>query len=329
MRSSFDPDAPVALHERSIGTIDPGDWDRFVLACGGSFLGSWKVIRAERLRHTVRVFEFFRAAEPAPLKVGQCAVAISGRQVRFLDRLHMLPRHCDLWAPAVQEVVARCGHATYLYGSPWNHEQRSAAAGAMLPPGRLVDDAFRLDAVAFAAWPGFAAYRRDVSENIRRDYKKAAVAAPAVVIRRGAAALRDLPGLVRLRRQVMRRKGERFSMMVDAPLQALKLLCMGEDAFIATVVAQGRRHAAFFGVEFGDGIYYLAGGTKDKSEGFGSFLFLTLIEQWFARHPQGTLYLGEQTPGVDPQTYTYGNLLYRRKLRASSVEGTAFTLYVR
>ena len=118
-------------------------------------------------------------------------------------------------------------------------------------------------------------------------------------------------------------------MIVDAPLQAVKLLCMGQDAFIATVMAHRRRHAAFFGVHFGDGICYLGGGTEDKSEGFGSFLFLTLIEQWFAQHPQGTLYLGERLPGLDPQTYTHGNLLYRRKLRATSVEATAFTLDVR
>ena len=29
-----------------------------------------------------------------------------------------------------------------------------------------------------------------------------------------------------------------------------------------------------------------------------------------------------------PETYTRGNLLYRRKLRAASVDGTSFTLHV-
>jgi hypothetical protein len=182
--------------------------------------------------------------------------------------------------------------------------------------------------VDFCAWRDFAAYRRGVSENIRRDYRKAAAASPSIVIRRGASACRDIAGLVGLRRQVMRRNQEPFSTLIDAPLHALKLLCMGESAFIATVRAGGRSEAAIFGVEFGDRICYVSGGTRDRSDGFGSYLFLTVIEQWFAEHPRGALYLGATEPGLEPDTYTRGNLLYRRKLRAVSIPATAFTLDV-
>ena len=97
-------------------------------------------------------------------------------------------------------------------------------------------------------------YRRRISENIRRDYKKAAAAAPAFAIRRGVGACRDVGGLVALRRDVMRRKHERFSGLVDAPMHALKLACLGDAAFIATVRAEGTAQAALFGVEFGDGV---------------------------------------------------------------------------
>jgi hypothetical protein len=41
-----------------------------------------------------------------------------------------------------------------------------------------------------------------------------------------------------------------------------------------------------------------------------------------------TLYLGITEPGQMPEAYPRGNLLYRRKLRAVSVPGTAFTLEV-
>jgi hypothetical protein len=321
-------DASIVLHERAIGTIDPADWDRFAVASGGSFLGSWKVIRAERIRFTVRVFEFLTKATP-PAKLGQCAVAIAGRNVRFLDRIHLLPAYASAWEHCLSDVMARCGARHCAYGSTWNHEARCVAAtGTAHPLGRVTDDGLRLDCVDFEKWSDFAAYRRAVSENLRRDYRKAAAAAPILTTRRGVDACRDVPALVGLRRQVMRRNNEPFSSVVDAPVHALKLMCLGDDAFISLVEANGRPQAAFFGVRFGSAFYYVSGGTADKCEGFGSYLLLTLIEGWFAEQPRGKLYLGVTEPGYAPETYTRGNLLYRRKLRAVSVPGTSFTLKV-
>jgi hypothetical protein len=325
-RRGLDADAAVVLHERAIGSLDPVEWDRFAVASDGCFLGSWKVIRAERIRHTVRVFEFFSAPTP-PAKVGQCAVAIAGRGVRFLDRIHLLPAYAGAWGRCLGEVIARCGATSCSYGSTWNHEARCvAAASTAVARGRVTDQGLRLDCIDFATWRDFAAYRRAVSENLRRDYRKAAAAAPVLTTRRGMDACRDVPALVGLRRQVMRRNNEPFSSVVDAPMHALKLMCLGDDAFVSLVEANGRAQAAFFGVRFGSGFYYVSGGTADNCEGFGSYLFLTLIEQWFAEQPRGKLYLGITEPGYVPETYTRGNLLYRRKLRAVSVPGAAFTL---
>ncbi len=95
----------------------------------------------------------------------------------------------------------------------------------------------------------------------------------------------------------MRRNDERFSSVVDAPMHALKLMCLGDDAFISLVEANGRAQAAFFGVRFGSAFYYVSGGTADKCEGFGSYLFLTPIEGWFAEQPRGKLYLGVHARG--------------------------------
>ena len=318
--------APLVLRELGLGAIDPADWDRFVIASGGSFLGSFKVIRAERLLRRVRVFELQVASPTGAQTIGRCAVAVSGGRVRFLDRLHLLPAHEDRWAEALGQVLAWCGAESCVYGSAWNHERRCPAAAHILPESRLVDRPLRVDTVAFGEWRDFEAYRRGVSENIRRDYKKAAAERPVVVMRQGLAACRDVARLVRLRGQVLRRNGERFSGALDGPRHLLKLLCMGDDAFIATVEALGHRQAAFFGVRFGEGIYYLGGGTEDRSHGFGSYLFLTLIERWFAEHPLGRLYLGSEPFDIDAGSYTQGNLLYRRKLRAGWVPGTAFTL---
>lgn len=328
-RRASDPEAAVLL-ERAIDEIDPIAWDRFAVACGGSFLGAWRVVRAEGLLAPLRLFEIYDSAPSTRRKIGQCAVAVVHDRVRFLDRLQILPTHDHLWAPTLQRIVARCGSMLYSYGSPWNAELRCLAAlQAAFPGARLTDASTGIDAVEFGRWADFARYRRAVSENIRRDFKKAAAASPTIVVRRGASACRDIGGLVALRAQVMRRNHEPFSSLVDGPLHVLKLLCMGRDAFIATVRAGGRAEAAFFGVEFGGRVYYVSGGTRDRSEGFGSYLFLSLIEAWYADHPRGALLLGITEPGLDPGTYERGNLLYRRKLRAASVPSTAFGLDLR
>ena len=104
-------------------------------------------------------------------------------------------------------------------------------------------------------------------------------------------------------------------------------MCIGDRAFIATVRAEGRCPGAFFGVRFGDDFYYLAGGTEKNAHGYGSFLFLTLIEQWFGANPNGKLYLGRQTLCGSGHLQP-ANALYRRKLRATSGPGTAFRLQV-
>jgi hypothetical protein len=328
IRRATSAEAPIVLHERAAGAVDADAWDAAAIASGGSFLGSWRVIRAERVRSPVRVFGIVSTVAGRPITIGQCAVALNGRRIRFLDRIHLRPGHAHAWTAVLRQVVARCGPGTYVYGSPWNHEPpRLTAAGAALP-GRVDDESLRLDCVDFTEWTDFAAYRRAVSENLRRDYKKAAAASPIVTTRFGLDACRDVPALVALRKQVMRRNDEPFSAVVDAPKHALKLMCLGEHAFISSVEAGGRVRAAFFGVRFGDCVYYVAGGTEDRCEGFGSYLFLTLIERWFAERPGGALYLGATEPGFVPETYTRGNLLYRRKLRARSVDGTAFSLHV-
>src|SRR6187397_536783 len=108
--------APIEMQERSVGAVDPAAWYRFVFESRGSFLGSWKVIRVESLLRTVRIFEFFLTNPSGRLKIGQCAVAVANRRVRFLDRLHLLPDHAETWADGLRQVFARCGAATYAYG---------------------------------------------------------------------------------------------------------------------------------------------------------------------------------------------------------------------
>jgi hypothetical protein len=327
---SVSPPLDISLFERSVRDIDGPAWDAFLLGCESSFLGTWSIVRANRFLSRVRVFEFFGLLDGSNQKIGQCAVAVANRRVRFLDRIHLLPEATDRWDDCLRLVMEACGSGSYEYGSPWNAEDRHPPDGQV---GTWVSRAvpgkpFMIDRVDFRRWSGFAHYRSEVSENIRRDYRKAVAAAAVFESRRGLAALRDVVTLARLRGEVMRRNGEPFSMALDITRHVLKILCIGDRAFIATVRAEGRCHSAFFGVQFGDDVYYVAGGTEKNAHGYGSFLFLTLIEQRFGANPNGKLYLGRQTLCVDPATYSRPNAMYRRKLRATSGPGTAFRVQV-
>jgi hypothetical protein len=327
---SVPPPLDVTMLERSPRSVDAEDWDTFVRRCDGSFLGAWHFIRANRFLRRIRVFEFLVTENGERRKIGQCAVALGARRIRFMDRLHLLPEWTDHWNRCVQLLVERCGAGVYEYGSLWNAESRSLPDG---PVGRRSSQIrpgppFLVDRVDFGRWPSFAHYRADVSENIRRDYRKAVAAAATVETREGWAALADVMTLVRLRGEVLRRNREPFSFAADLARHVLKILSMGKSAFISTVRAEGRCRAAFFGVRFGGDVYYLAGGTEKTANGYGSYLFLTLIEGWFAADPRGRLFLGPQLTCVDPMTYKRGNQLYRRKLRATAGPGTAFQLRV-
>lgn len=321
----------VRMLERSFSSLRRDEWDNFVLTTGGSFLGCWAVVKARRFVGTVRLFEFFIDRESrAPQKAGQCAVAVAWGKVTFLDRIHLKPAQRHLWDQCFKLIVQRFGAKAYHYGSHWNHEDRSKL-GAI--PGfvtqTVLNKQFHLDLIDFHDWDGFRAYRRGISENIRRDYRKAQNTSARVETRFGLAALRDVFALVTLRAQVMRKNKVRFSSFADYFLHGVKLAIFAKNGFITTVRMKRKCYSAFFGIQLGSNLYYISGGTTKNSHGFGSYLFLTLIENWFAGHPNGKLVMGPSTGHDDPNDYTGGNLLYRRKLRVSSVNGVRFQLNVK
>jgi hypothetical protein len=283
----------------------------------------------------VRLFEFFTDDESrTPTKVGQCAVAVTRGKVTFLDCIHLRPAQRHLWEQCFKLVVQRFGDATYHYGSSWNHEAPVELGAIQGFKTQTVPRAtFHIDVIDFRDWVTFPQYRRAISENLRRDYRKAQNSSATIKTRCGLAALRDLFALVTLRAQVMHKNGKRLSSFVDYVRHVVKLAVLGEKGFITTVRMDGRCYSAFFGTQFGSNVYYISGGTRNNGHGFGSYLFLTLIEDWFVRHPIGKFFIGF-APGAftgphDQRSYHAGTLLYRRKLRVSSMNGVEFQLRVR
>ncbi len=321
----------LKIAERSFSSFGPDEWDNFVLACGGSFLGSRRIVKARGLIGSVRLFEFLADYElGTPLKVGQCAILVAGEKVIFLDRIHLRPEQKHLQGQCFKLVVERFGAKTYHYGSLWNQEDRFELGTI---PGfiaeTVLDKQFQIDLIDFHRWADFPAYRRVTSENIRRDYRKAQNTSARIETRYALAAFRDLFALVTMRAHVMHKNKSRFSFFADYFRHAVKLFTLGKNGFITTVRVNGRCYSAFFGTQFGSNLFYNGGGTKENRQGFGSYLMVTLIEDWFSKHPTGKIFMGVCNGHCDPSTYTRGALLYRRKLRVSAANGLEFQLKVK
>jgi Acetyltransferase (GNAT) domain len=318
----------LILAERSFSSYRGDEWDNFASASGGSFLGSRGVIKARRLFGRVKLFDFLSVdGSRTRLKVGQCAVLIGEGKVTFLDKIQLLAAQTHLRDHCFELLTQQFGANTYHYGSNWNDEAGFELAG--LPDFVTEAKTFHVDLIDFRDWADFLAYRRGVSENIRRDYRKAKDAGAIVETRFGLAALRDLFALVTMRAHMMRRSKQNFSWISDYFLHAAKLAILGKNGVIATARIKGRCYAAFFGAQFGSKLHYISGGTRKNRLGVGSYLFLTLIENWFSEHPTGKVLMGDCPGFCDPVTYTHGNLLYRRKLRVRSVNGVEFQLKVK
>jgi len=323
--------AKLKLLERSFASFGPKEWDNFVLASGGSFLGSWAILKARRLVANIKLIEFHADyGLPTSLKVGQCALAVNHKNVTFLDRIFLRPAHEHFWGQCFRHVTQRFPAKTYHYGSHWNQESRfeiGAIDGCVVET--ILCDHFHIDLIDLLDWPNFAAYLRSISENVWRDYRKAQNTEVRMETKRGLAALRDVFALVRLRAEVMRKNDLRSSFLKDYFVHVAKLAVFGPSGFITTVRMNGKCYSAFFGIEFGDNLYYISGGTTNNHHGFGSYLFLMLIQNWFAEHPSGKFVMGFCTGRRDEWTYGRGLLLYRRKLRVKSVDGTEFQLRIK
>jgi hypothetical protein len=323
-----EPNLPpeLRLEEKSFSSVEPDEWDDFVLSTGGSFLGSWKVVRARRLFGRVRLFDFFaeNTSSSSP-KIAQVALLTSRSKITFLDRIHVSPANRNLRTLCFQKLVERFGAGTYRYGSQWNCEEPFDSPAV---PGFAIEQVrnkrFQINLVELKNWDDFHSYFRNVSENIRRDYKKGRSASATIRTGSFIGAFRDVFALSALRGYALRKDNKSASFLQDCVVHTFKLLVLGKDGFISTVRSKGKCYSAFFGTQFGDSLFYNAGGTLKNSQGLGSLLFVSLIEKWFADHPNGRIFLGKTHDNGKPTANVDGDLLYRRKLRACSVSGFEF-----
>jgi hypothetical protein len=305
MRSNLIPSASdlatgqIQILELDPSEIDPSSWDNFAQICDASYkcgyyaLKEWQIeSMALRPRRKMRVFEILARNER---KVGQCAIGQRAKEVIFVDALQIDPDYVGLWPKAMGALLARLGPCRCRYGSEWNLEPARERILNKLD-GVKIDavEPVLLQAIDFSAWQTWEAYFSAISQNARRNAKKArtSIPEPSLKVRYGLATLKHMPTLAHLYVWTNIRKGLAASSVHALGLilgrslgRFVRSITMREH--IMTAVARNGKPtlavfygalAVFYGMRFGRNVYYLAGGSKKRNGGVAWHLLLTMIE---------------------------------------------------
>ena len=250
----------------------------------------------------LRYFELY--SEDSGSKIGQCAISTERHQTIFLDGLQLLPEHEELWQPAMAALLSALGPGRYRYGSQWSTESpRDLDLTKIRDVTVERAEPIIVQAVDFSHWNSWDDYYRQVSNNARRNAKKAVSRHPDLQLkmRRGLSTLFDSPALTTLQRAIASRKQIPASFLRIAARFLFRTITMHKYAITAVVTAGGRTLAALSGIEFGESTYYLTGGSEADISGAAWHLMLALIRETHDRtHGSGKFLMGtveENGPG--------------------------------
>lgn len=297
------------------------EWDCFAQRCGASFrcahraLGLWQL--DHHLPHRLRLLEILAVSNGERRKIGQCAVGISLRRRVFADSLQLLPQESGLWPEAMQAVLGLLGAGEYHYGSQWSLEAPREADLARLPGVSVTAaEAITVHAVSFREWGSWETYLRGLSNNARRNAKRAQeqFADLSVEIGQGRETLRRWPALQALKSMLAERKHLDVRLIRQFLRFAMRLVALRQNNFIAVARGGGQDMAAFAGIDFGPNTYFLESGARDTRNGTGWHLMLTMLQRAYSRAPEGYFVMGAQY-ARDPADE--GLHFSRRQCRAS------------
>jgi hypothetical protein len=287
-------------------------WDEFAERCGVSFrcaynaLAAWQ-FAASRSNHymllRLRRFEIF--SDDHGGKIGQCAIAIGRKQAVFIDRLQLLPACEAFWRPAMAGLLAAVGPGRYHYGSRWNIEP-SRALDLQNLSGVTVEviEDLVVQGIDFTYWESWDDYFRQISNNARRNAKRASMRypTPSVRVRCGFLTLLDMLAIICLnRRTVLRKKLSPFQLSFFRFI--FRIVTRHKYSVTAVASVGGRALAAFFGIEFGQNTYYETGGSRADNGGVAWHLMLAMIRRAYDRtYGSGKFIMGiklKSGPGWD------------------------------
>jgi hypothetical protein len=318
------PTSPrICVAEVKLGRIPAAEWDSHAIRSGASLRSAHSHLARLRwkffLRGSARTFEIFldRAGEKIP--VGHYTI-VSRRGVKtFYDGLNLYPEYRDHWVAAMSAAVAHAGPGVYEYGWQWNPEPPRDADLGSIPGVKLCSARpILIQGVDFSKWACWDSYYRDVSENVRRNAKKAEKLHGdlTLTVVTGLASLRKVPALVAMRRAMYQRKALPFNPLRSFVSYALSILACPSQAAIAVAAGGGRVLAIQNIVEFADSHYYLDGAASTEPDGGAWYLQLAMLRRAYERSPKGKFLMGYVDFELDDDL-AEGLLRSRRSLRVS------------
>ncbi|HEX5379783.1 MAG TPA: hypothetical protein VFW47_14500 [Phenylobacterium sp.] len=271
------------------------------------------------LRGQPRIFHVYLDQDGARTQIGHYTLIHRPGHYTFYDGINLYPEHRHHWEAAMRAAIAQAGPGRYDYGWQWNPEPARDAELAAIPGVRIVSTRnILIQGIDFSNWPTWEAYYRDVSENTRRNAKKAEKlhADIGVVVVTGLATLAKVPALVAMRQAMYRRKNLPFNPLRIFAGYVLNILACPDQAMIALAVGDGRVLAIQNNVEFADFHYYLDGAAANDTEGGAWYLQLAMLRRAYEAIPNGKFLMGYTDLPLDDQL-AEGLLRSRRSLRVT------------
>ena len=318
-------DASTTLIARRVilSRIDADDWNRGALAAGGSVRSSYAHLETLRLKILMpagmETFIVWRSIGGQEERIGHFIVTRRKGTRYFYDGVCLREQHQRHWADVVAMALEAYGPGQFEYGWEWSlercrEEELRRLSGVSITGVRNIT----VHAIDFAAWGSWEGYKASVSENVRRNARKAPVQYPGIRLayRRGLLLLLDIPKLTLLRRAMYLRKGLPFRpIRIGLGYLAGALLYSGDDLLVSAKV--GRKAIAINRfTRFGPLTYFRDGAAIDQPGGAVWYLMLTVLGRFYGQAPQAKILMGyvEVKPNAEPAD---GLFRARRSLRAS------------
>lgn len=232
----------------------------------------------------LRLFEFYGGELGG--KFGQCALAVSAKKSVFIDGLQLAPGHENAWQASMTALLAKLGPGRYRYGSTWSIEAARVEELRQLQEVAVETvEPHIIQAVDFSRWNSWDDYIRSVSNNARRNAKKALSRFPSLQVRvkRGLATLREASAITNLHSRTIVRKSFKVARPLIVAQFIARTLVMRKYTMTAIASDAGTDLAAISGVEFGAHTYYLTGGSVPDNGGSAWHLMLQVIRQAYDR----------------------------------------------
>lgn len=314
----------IWVEQVNLASIDPKIWDDMAFLCGGTMRSAHAHIRTrETIFRFIRMYKTFVVKtdfENSPKTIGCFTVFKSSGCNVIYDGLCLAPEYQDRWPEAFRAALAAIGPGLYRYGWAWSFEAPREAMIASVEGAEVlkVESVF-VQGVDFSNWPSWDAYYRKISENSRRNAKKAEAKFDDLQLSyaTGFAALKTVPKLVALRSAMYKRKDLRFQSFRNALIYIGHFLMCPAQAMVGYVTGGGQMRAAFSLVEFGEATYYVDGAASFESDGAAWYLMLNIVRRAFEKWPKGKFVMGFYHPETGKLPGAAGLMRSRASMRVS------------